>query len=145
MKLNKSKVRQLAQSGEVAIAPMSLKRKKIDEGPSRRAEEVPPRPLVGEAVPLVKEVPPVVMVDVDPAPPTDPSVATVNQCPHMTMDRAKRAFTFRDMDDYAATHTEDVHYLLVHSLMRVYLSVFIIFHGFPCVSCLLIFVLVGFE
>uniref|UniRef100_A0A2N9FX99 Uncharacterized protein n=1 Tax=Fagus sylvatica TaxID=28930 RepID=A0A2N9FX99_FAGSY len=118
MKLNKSRVRQLAQSGEVAVAPLSLKRKEIDKGPSKRAEEVPPRPLVGEAVPLVKEVPTVVMVDVDPASPTEENVTIVNQSPHVAMDRAKRAFTSRDMDDYAAAHTEDIHYLMVHSLMR---------------------------
>uniref|UniRef100_A0A2N9H8K7 Uncharacterized protein n=1 Tax=Fagus sylvatica TaxID=28930 RepID=A0A2N9H8K7_FAGSY len=118
MKLNKSRVRQLAQSGEVAVAPLSLKRKEIDKGPSKRAEEVPPRPLVGEAVPLVKEVPTVVMVDVDPASPMEENVTIVNQSPHVAMDRAKRAFTSRDMDDYAAAHTEDIHYLMVHSLMR---------------------------
>ena len=123
MKLNKSKVRQLAQSGEVAAAPVSLKRKKTDEGPSRRAEEAPSRPFVRDVVPLVREVPPVVMVDVDPAPPADPSVATVNQSPHVAMDRAKGAISSKDMDDYVAAHTEDVQYLLVHSLMRVCLFV----------------------
>ena len=70
------------------------------------------------------------MVDVDPAPPTDPSMATVNQSPHVAMDRAKGAFTSRDMDDYAAAYTEDVHYLLVHSLMRVCLSVLLLFSVF---------------
>uniref|UniRef100_A0A2N9GGL5 Transposase (putative) gypsy type domain-containing protein n=1 Tax=Fagus sylvatica TaxID=28930 RepID=A0A2N9GGL5_FAGSY len=78
MKLNKSRLRQLAQSGEVAADLFVLKRKRAGEGSSRRAEE----------------------------------------SPHVAMDRAKAAFTFRDMDDYAAAHTEDVHYLLVHSLMR---------------------------
>ncbi len=63
------------------------------------------------------------MVDVDPNPPADPSMATVNQSPHVVMDRAKAAFTSRDMDDYAVTHTEDVHYLLVHSMMQVSLLV----------------------
>uniref|UniRef100_A0A2N9H0E8 Uncharacterized protein n=1 Tax=Fagus sylvatica TaxID=28930 RepID=A0A2N9H0E8_FAGSY len=118
MKLNKSRLRQLAQSGEVAADPVVLKRKRFDEGSSKRAKEAPTRPPVQEPIPLVREVPPVVMVDVDPSPPTDPSVATVNQSLHMAMDRAKRAFTSRDMDNYAAAHTEDVHYLLVHSLMR---------------------------
>jgi Mg2+/Co2+ transporter CorB len=32
MKLNKSRLKQLAQSGEVVAAPVSLKRKKVDEG-----------------------------------------------------------------------------------------------------------------
>jgi hypothetical protein len=68
MKLNKSKLRQLAQSGEVAAAPVSLKRKRVDEGSSKRAEEAPSRPPVQDAVPLVRDVPPVIMVDVDPAP-----------------------------------------------------------------------------
>lgn len=110
--------------------PVSLKRKKTDEGPSRRVEEVPPRPIVGDAIPLVKEVPTVVMVDMDPAPPADPSAATINRSPHVVMDRAKSAFTSRDIDDYAAAHTEDVHYLMVHSLMRVYLSVSLFFTAF---------------
>jgi hypothetical protein len=35
MKLNKGKLRKLAQSGEVAALPVSLKRKKVDEGPSK--------------------------------------------------------------------------------------------------------------
>ena len=39
MKLNKSRLKQLAQSGEVAAAPVSLKSKKVDEGSSKRAEE----------------------------------------------------------------------------------------------------------
>jgi hypothetical protein len=72
------------------------------------------------------------MVDVDPSPPADPLVATVNQSLHVAMDRAKAAFTSKNMDDYAAMHTEDVHYLLVHSLMRVCFLVFIVFNGFPC-------------
>uniref|UniRef100_A0A2N9EXQ6 Uncharacterized protein n=1 Tax=Fagus sylvatica TaxID=28930 RepID=A0A2N9EXQ6_FAGSY len=35
-----------------------------------------------------------------------------------TPGRSKGAVSSRDMDDYAAAHTEDVHYLLVHSLMQ---------------------------
>ena len=130
MKLNKSKLRQLAQSGEVAAAPISLKRKKVDEGSSKWAEEVPSRPLIQDAVPLVRAVPPVIMVDVDPAPPADPFVATVNQSPLVVMDRAKGAISSKDMDDYAAAHTEDVQYLLVHSLMRVCLLVSLPFMDF---------------
>uniref|UniRef100_A0A2N9INU5 Transposase (putative) gypsy type domain-containing protein n=1 Tax=Fagus sylvatica TaxID=28930 RepID=A0A2N9INU5_FAGSY len=89
MKLNKSRLKQLAQSGEVAIAPVSLKRKKPDEGSSRRTEEPPTRHTVRDAVPVVQTVPPVVMVDVDTAPPSNPSMATINQSPHVAMDRAK--------------------------------------------------------
>ena len=117
MKLNKSKLRKLAQSGEVAVAPVNLKRKKIDEGSSKRAEEAPSHPPIQNTVPLVKIVPPVIMVDIDPAPPADPSVATINQSPHAAMERAKGTVSSRDMDDYAADHIKDVHYLLVHSLM----------------------------
>ena len=117
IKLNKSKLRKLAQSGEVAVAPVNLKHKKIDEGSSKRAEEAPSHPPIQNTVPLVKIVPPLIMVDIDPAPPADPSVATINQSPHVAMERAKGAVSSRDMDDYAAAHIEDVHYLLVHSLM----------------------------
>jgi hypothetical protein len=56
MKLNKSKLRKLAQSGEVTAAPISLKRKKVDEGPSKQPEEK--RLLVRPfetSVPLVKD------------------------------------------------------------------------------------------
>ena len=35
MKLNKSRLRQLAQSGEVAADPIVLKRKKAEEGSSK--------------------------------------------------------------------------------------------------------------
>ena len=131
MKLNKSKLKQLAQSGEVAVAPVSLKRKKPNEGSSKRAEEPPTRPAVRDAVPIVQTVPPVIMVDVDAALPSNPSSATINQSPHIAMDRAKAAVTSRDIDDYAAAHTEDVQYLMVHSLMRVWLSLY-----FPLRPCL---------
>ena len=43
----------MAQSGEVAAAPISLKCKKSDEGSSKRAEEVPPRPSVPVVPPPV--------------------------------------------------------------------------------------------
>lgn len=118
MKLNKSRLKQLAQSGEVAVAPISLKRKKPDEGSSKQAEEPPTRPTVQDAVLVVQTVPPVVMVDVDTTPPSNPSLATIKQSPHVAMDRAKGAVTSRDIDDYATAHTEDVQYLMVHSLMR---------------------------
>ena len=45
------------------------------------------------AVPVVQTVPSVVMVDVDTAPPLNPSLATINQIPHVAMDRAKGALT----------------------------------------------------
>ena len=54
MKLNKSRLKQLAQSGEVAAAPVSLKRKKVDEGSSKRAKEAPSRPSILAAVPSVE-------------------------------------------------------------------------------------------
>ena len=62
------------------------------------------------------------MVDVDPSLPADPSEvkdATINQSSHVAMSRAKSVVSTRDMDDYSTAHTEDVHYLLIHSLMRV--------------------------
>uniref|UniRef100_A0A2N9EMU3 Uncharacterized protein n=1 Tax=Fagus sylvatica TaxID=28930 RepID=A0A2N9EMU3_FAGSY len=91
MKLNKSRLKQLAQSGEVAVAPVSLKRKKPNERSSRQAEEPPTCHTVRDAVPVVQTVPPVVMVDVDTAPPSNPSMATINQSSHVAMDRAKGA------------------------------------------------------
>uniref|UniRef100_A0A2N9IJQ9 Transposase (putative) gypsy type domain-containing protein n=1 Tax=Fagus sylvatica TaxID=28930 RepID=A0A2N9IJQ9_FAGSY len=126
MKLNKSRLKQLAQSGEVAAAPISLKRKKPDEGSSKRSEEAPSRPsvpvvtppVVPTAVPSVQKAPTVIMVDFDLTPPSDPSASTINQSPHIAMDRAKGAISSRDMDEYAVAHTEDLSYLMVHSLMR---------------------------
>ncbi len=73
----------------------------------------------------MKTVPPIIMVDVDPTLPANPSEATINQSPHVAMAKAKSVVSSRDMDDYAATHTEDVHYLLVHSLMRVGFLIFV--------------------
>jgi hypothetical protein len=127
MKLNKNRLKQLAQSGEVAAAPVNLKRKKTDEGSSKRVEEVPSRPsiptvvpsVIPTPVPSVEKVPTVVMVDSDLTPPSDPSAATINQSPHVAMDRAKGAISSRDTDEYAVAHTEDLSYLMVHSLMRV--------------------------
>jgi hypothetical protein len=103
--------------------PAGLKRKKTDEGPSKVMEQSSSHPLIRDAVPLVKTVPPVIMVDVDPSLPTDPASmddATVNQSPHVVMSRAKDAISQRDMDTYSSVHSKDVHYLLVHSLMRVW-------------------------
>ena len=133
MKLNKSRLRQLAQSGEVATAPVSLKRKKVDEGSSKKAEEAPPRASVQAPVPPIQTVPPVVMVDVDPAPPSDPSVATINQSPHVALERAKSAISSQDVDEYAVAYTEDLSYLMVHSLMRVWFLSLLPFLVFSCV------------
>ena len=122
MKLNKGKLRKFAQSGEVVAAPVNLKHKKVDEGLSKQVEQSSSRPPIRYAIPLVKAVPPVIMVDVDLSLPADPFEvrdATINQSPHVAMSRAKSAVSSRDMDNYSTTHTEDVHYLLVHSLMRV--------------------------
>jgi hypothetical protein len=135
MKLNKNRLKQLAQSGEVAAAPVSLKRKKVDEGSSKRVEEAPSRPSLPTAVPSVEKVPAVVMVDADLTPSSDPLAATINQSPHVAMDRVKGAISSRDMDEYAVAHTEDHSYLMVHSLMRVCYFVFIIFHVFPLRFC----------
>jgi hypothetical protein len=125
MKLNKNRLKQLAQSGEVAAAPISLKCKKTDEGSSKRVEEAPSRPSIPTAtpsvipstVPSVQQIPTVVMVDSDLTPPSNSS--TINQSPHVAMDRAKGAISSRDTDEYAVAHTEDLSYLMVHSLMRV--------------------------
>uniref|UniRef100_A0A2N9GIW8 Transposase (putative) gypsy type domain-containing protein n=1 Tax=Fagus sylvatica TaxID=28930 RepID=A0A2N9GIW8_FAGSY len=123
MKLNKNRLKQLAQSGEVAIAPVSLKRKKPDEGSSKRAEEAPPRPSVPvvtpvlpTAVPSGQEAPSVILVDSDFTPPS--AASTINQSPLVAMDRAKGAITSQDTDEYAVAHTEDLSLLMVHSLMR---------------------------
>ena len=127
MKLNKNRLKQLAQSGEVAASPVSLKRKKTDKGSSKRVEEAPSRPSVPAAipsvtlttVPSVPQIPSIIMVDSDLPPSSDSSVATINQSPHVAMDRAKGAISSRDTDEYAMAHTEDLSYLMVHSLMQV--------------------------
>uniref|UniRef100_A0A2N9H6G0 Uncharacterized protein n=1 Tax=Fagus sylvatica TaxID=28930 RepID=A0A2N9H6G0_FAGSY len=121
MKLNKGKLRKFAQSGEVVAAPVSLKCKKVDKGPLKQVEQSSSRLPIRDAIPLVKAVPPVIMVDVDPSLPADPSKmkdATINQSTHVAMSRAKSAVSSRDVDNYSTAHTEDVHYLLIHSLMR---------------------------
>jgi hypothetical protein len=142
MKLNKGKLRKFAQSREVVAAPASLKRKKIDEGSLKQVEQSSSRPPVRDVVPLVKVVPPVIMVDVNPSLPTDPSSvkdATINQSPHVAMSRAKSALSQSDMDDYSTTHTEDVHYLLIHSLMRVRAFCFCIFGFFHILTHFFVF------
>ena len=128
MKLNKNRLKQMAQSGEVAAAPISLKRKKPDEGSSKRAEEAPLRPsasvvtpsVIPTAVPSSQRDPPVILVDSDFTPPT--AASTINQSPLVAMDRAKGAITTQDMDEYAVAHTGDLSLLMVHSLMRVWSS-----------------------
>uniref|UniRef100_A0A2N9IFN3 Transposase (putative) gypsy type domain-containing protein n=1 Tax=Fagus sylvatica TaxID=28930 RepID=A0A2N9IFN3_FAGSY len=124
MKLNKSRLKQMAQSGEVAAAPISLKRKKPDEGSSRRSEEAPPRPsvpivtppVIPTAAPSAQKAPTIIMVDSDLTPPS--AASTINQSPLVAMDRAKSALTSQDMEEYAVAHTEDLSLLMVHSLMR---------------------------
>uniref|UniRef100_A0A2N9GBQ6 Uncharacterized protein n=1 Tax=Fagus sylvatica TaxID=28930 RepID=A0A2N9GBQ6_FAGSY len=124
MKLNKNRLKQMAQSGEVAAAPISLKRKKTDEGSSRRSEEALPRPsvpivtppIMPTAAPSVQKAPTVIMVDSDLTPPSAGS--TINQSPLVAMDRAKAAITPQDADEYAVAHTDDLSLLMVHSLMR---------------------------
>ena len=81
IKLNKSRLKQLTQSGEVAVAPVSLKRKKPNEGSSKLAEEPPTCPAVRDAVPIVQTVPPVIMVDVDTAPPSNPPRPPLTKVP----------------------------------------------------------------
>jgi hypothetical protein len=114
----------------------------VDEGPSKPAEPTSSRPPVRDVVPLVKAVPPVIMVDVDPSLPADLSNvrdATINQSPHIAMSRAKSAVTSKDMDDYSIAHTKDVHYLLTHSLMRVKVIWFFFFLSmFSFVSYLIV-------
>uniref|UniRef100_A0A2N9F5M2 Transposase (putative) gypsy type domain-containing protein n=1 Tax=Fagus sylvatica TaxID=28930 RepID=A0A2N9F5M2_FAGSY len=113
MKLNKNRLKQLAQSGEVAIAPVSLKRKKPDEGSSKRAEEAPPRPsvpivtppVIPTAVPSGQGALPVILVHSDFTPPS--AASTINQSPLVAMDRAKGAISSQDMDEYAVAHMED--------------------------------------
>jgi exosome complex RNA-binding protein Rrp42 (RNase PH superfamily) len=73
-------------------APVSLKRKKVDKGPSKQVEQSSSRLPIRDAVPLVKAVPLVIMVDVDPSLTADPSEvrdATINQTLHVTMSKAK--------------------------------------------------------
>jgi hypothetical protein len=133
MKLNKSRLKQMAQLGEVAAAPISLKRKKPDEGSSKRSEEAPPRPFVPivtppvipTAVPSVQKAPTVIMVDSDLTPPS--AAFTINQSPLVAMDRAKGAITHQDTEEYAVAHTKDLSLLMVHSLMRVRSSVLYMF------------------
>ncbi len=122
MKLNKGKLRKFTQSREVVAVLASLKCKKVDKGPSKQVEQSSSRPPIHDVVPLVKAVPPVIMVDVDPSLPADPSEVRdtiINQSPHIAMSRAKSAVSSRDMGDYSTAHTKDVHYLLINSLMRV--------------------------
>ncbi len=129
MKLNKNRLKQMAQSGEVAAAPISLKRKKPDEGSSKQAEEAPSRPsapiatppVIPTAVPSVPKAPTVIMVDSDLTPPS--AASTINQSPLVAMDKAKGAVSSQDMDEYAVAHTEDLSLLMVHTLMRVRSSV----------------------
>ena len=127
----------------MAAAPISLKRKKVNEGSSKRAEEAPSHPSIPAAVPSVEQVPVVVMVDANPAPPSDPSVATINQSPYVAMERAKSAISFRDTDEYAVAHTEDRSYLMVHSLMRVWSLSLLPLMVFSCVFVFDFRVLVG--
>ena len=154
MKLNKSRLKQMAQSGEVAAAPISLKRKKPDEGSSKRAEEAPshpsvpvvPPPVVPTATPSTQQAPTVILMDFDLTPPS--AASTINQSPLVSMDKAKGAISSQDMDEYAVAHTDDLSLLMVHSVMRVRFSCpFIVLRVFffLCVLALDLDVFTGFN
>ena len=69
MKLCKRKLRKLVEQGNVIFAPSSLKRKKMDKGPSRKTEETQPYPLglrsTSEANPATRSSLVVEVVDMD--------------------------------------------------------------------------------
>uniref|UniRef100_A0A2N9F5T8 Transposase (putative) gypsy type domain-containing protein n=1 Tax=Fagus sylvatica TaxID=28930 RepID=A0A2N9F5T8_FAGSY len=95
------RLKQMAQSGEVAAAPISLKRKKPDEGSSKRAEEAPSRPSATVATP-----------------PVIPTAVPSGQRDPPVILGEKEPLTPQDMDEYAVAHTDDLSLLMVHSLMR---------------------------
>uniref|UniRef100_A0A2N9GN99 Transposase (putative) gypsy type domain-containing protein n=1 Tax=Fagus sylvatica TaxID=28930 RepID=A0A2N9GN99_FAGSY len=102
MKLNKSRLKQMAQSGEEALPRPSV--------------PIVTPPIMPTAAPSVQKAPTVIMVDSDLTPPSAGS--TINQSPLVAMDRAKAAITPQDADEYAVAHTDDLSLLMVHSLMR---------------------------
>ena len=112
----------------MAAAPISLKRKKPDEGSSKRAEEAPSRPsvpvvppfVIPTAAPSTQQAPTVILVDSDLTPPS--AASTINQSPLVAMDKAKGTISSQDMDEYAVAHTDDLSLLMVHSVMRVCFS-----------------------
>ena len=108
MKFNKGKLRKFAEFREVVAIPASLKLKKTYKGSSKQTKQPSSHPPIQDAVPLVKTIPLIIMVDVDPFLPTNPSStkdATINQSPHVPMSRAKNVVSQCDMNDYSATHS----------------------------------------
>uniref|UniRef100_A0A2N9GVW0 Transposase (putative) gypsy type domain-containing protein n=1 Tax=Fagus sylvatica TaxID=28930 RepID=A0A2N9GVW0_FAGSY len=92
MKLNKNRLKQMAQSGEEALPRPSV--------------PIVTPPIMPTAAPSVQKAPTVIMVDSDLTPPSAGS--TINQSPLVAMDRAKAAITPQDADEYAVAHTDDL-------------------------------------
>ena len=105
-------------------------------------EQSSSRPPIHDVVLFVKVVPAVIKVDQDlslPANTFEVRDAIINQSPFVTMPRAKSAVSSRDMDDYSTAHTKDVHYLLIPSLMRVKVCLFVcLFFLVFFVPCLIV-------
>uniref|UniRef100_A0A2N9HI27 Uncharacterized protein n=1 Tax=Fagus sylvatica TaxID=28930 RepID=A0A2N9HI27_FAGSY len=104
MKLNKGKLRKFAQSGEVVAALASLKHKEGGRGAFETGGTIVVLSSTSSRYCPLAEV--------------RDATAIYHQSPHVAMSKAKNVVSPRDMDDYFTVHTENVHYLLIHSLMR---------------------------
>ena len=122
MKINKSKLKNTVEKGALA-APISIKRKRIDEGQSSIPE--PSRPILKrapstQATPFVPQPPMVVQIpneEIAIVQATDDG-PTICRSHGLAAKRAKAAVTELDFQEYAGAWTENISKLMVHSLMR---------------------------
>ena len=124
MKFNKSKLKDMVGKGVPAV-PISVKRKRIDDGPSSalRVTSDPPskKATPVQVSPSLPSPPPIVQIldeEITFVQVTDEG-STVCRSLGVAVERAKAAITDLDFQEYATARTEDVSRLMVHSLMRV--------------------------
>jgi hypothetical protein len=124
MKINKSKLKDMVEKG-VPVVPVSVKRKRTDDGPS----SAPPTPSVRpsktvpfvQASPSLPSSPPVVQIPDEEIPfvPFTDDGPTICRSLGLAAKRAEVAITELDFKEYAIARTEEISKLMVHSLMRV--------------------------
>lgn len=124
MKFNKSKLKDMVEKGVPAV-PVSLKRKRTDDGsssapPAPSAHPSKTAPLV-QASPSLPPFPPIVQIPDEKIPfiPLTDDGSTICRSLGLAAKRAEVAITELDFKEYANARTEEISKLMVHSLMRV--------------------------
>uniref|UniRef100_A0A2N9ERB2 Uncharacterized protein n=1 Tax=Fagus sylvatica TaxID=28930 RepID=A0A2N9ERB2_FAGSY len=123
MKFNKSKLKDMVEKGVPAV-PVSMKRKRTDDGsssapPAPSARPSKTAPLV-QASPSLPPFPPIVQIPDEEIPfvPLTDDGSTICRSLGLAAKRAEVTIIELDFKEYANARTEEISKLMVHSLMR---------------------------